>query len=194
MALGLRRSGWGCRGNSALSAGSWSNRQPHLLQGIDHLAGPTLVVSCVRTAGRYAVAMGVDGGASVLDGGFEIGIWDVVDWFRHRFGRGGDVVSEALVQGFFCLECRSVEAVGAAAITEAHGWGHVRGFGLGQDVQRGHAEGDDLGGLQHFSACAGGVRGECIDDLTAGVACVDRRGGDVGQEEGDDAFEEGAGV
>jgi hypothetical protein len=68
--------------------------------------------------------MGVNGGASVLHGVFEVRVRDVVDWFRYRFRGGGDVVSEALVEGFLGPECRSVEAV-----AEPHGWGHVWGFG-----------------------------------------------------------------
>jgi hypothetical protein len=194
MALGLPRSGWGCRGSSNYPPEVDWTGTPILLRGIDHGTSPTLVVSCVRTAGRYAVAMGVNCGARVLDGRFQIGVRKVVDWFQYRFGGAGRVISEALVQGFFGPECRSVEAVGADPVAEPHGRGHIRGFGLGQDVQRGHAEGYDVGGLQHFGAGAGAVAVERFNDLIAGVAHVLRCGGDVGQEESDDAFEEGAGV
>ncbi len=138
--------------------------------------------------------MSLDGDASMRHCGFEVGVRNVVNWLRYRFGGSGWVVSEALVEGFFGPECRSVEPVGAAAVAEPHGLRHLRGFGLGQDVQCGHAEGDDLGGLQHFRAGAGAVGFECFDDLIAGVTRVLRRGCDVGQEEGDEAFEEGAGV
>jgi hypothetical protein len=85
--------------------------------------------------------MSFDGGASKRHGDFEVGVRDVIDWFRCRFGGGREVVSEALVVGFFGPERRSVEAVGAAAVAEPHGLGHLRRFRLGQDVQCGHAEG-----------------------------------------------------
>jgi hypothetical protein len=55
-----------------------------------------------------------------------------------------------LVQGFLGVQRRSVEAVGTAAVADPHRPGHLGGPGLGEEVQHRHAEGDHLGGLQHF--------------------------------------------
>ncbi len=65
---------------------------------------------------------------------------------------------------------------------------HLGGFGLGEDVEGGHAEGDDVGGLQHFRAGAGFVGGEGVEDLGPGFLLVPGGGEEVGHQEGDDRF------
>ena len=110
---------------------------------------------------------------------------------RRRAG-GGHFVAEPLVERFFGLQGGAVEAVGAASVAQAHRLRHLGGFGFGEDVERGHAEGDDVGCLHHFRAGAGFVGGQGVDDFGPGF--VDVRGGcgEVWQQESDDGFEIGA--
>ena len=135
--------------------------------------------------------MRLDRGARLRHGDLHIGVREVVHRFRHRFGgRCRQFAVKASVQGFFGVQSGAVQTVGTAPVADSHGLGHLRGLGLREDVERGHPESDDLGGLQHLRAGAGGVGGEGIDDFASGPAQVGGVDTEVGQQEGDNAFQE----
>ena len=70
---------------------------------------------------------------------------------------------------------------------------HLGGFGLGEDVEGGHAEGDDVGGHQHFRSGAGFVAGQGVEDFGPGFVLVPGGCGEVWQQESDDRFKKRVG-
>ena len=112
--------------------------------------------------------MRLDRGARLLHGDLHIGVREVVHRFRHRIGgRCRQFTVKASVQGFFGVQGGAVQTVGTAPVADSHGLRHLRGFGFREDVERGHPESDDLGGLQHLRAGASGVGGKGIDDFAS---------------------------
>ena len=126
--------------------------------------------------GRWAV----DVRFVLLNGGHYLGLPHVVHRLLHLGGGGWKFVAETLVERLFGLQGGAIEAVGATAVAEAHRLRHLGGFGLGEDVEGGHAEGDNVSRLQHFRSGAGFVGGKGVDDLGPGFVLVPGGCGEVG--------------